>query len=80
MNQRIHFAVLMLKSSFNFLGTIINRNVCNGEALHEIGEVLDLRKGSNGTFKDGLAEYYRVCPNKCVLKSFKFFSNNQRCK
>ena len=33
-------------------------------------------KGSNYTFKDGLAEYYTVCPNKCILKSFKFLGNN----
>ena len=32
--------------------------------------------GSNYMFKDGLAEYYIVCPEKCVLKSFKFLANN----
>ena len=32
--------------------------------------------GSDYTFKDGLAEYYTVCPNKCILKSFKFLANN----
>ena len=30
----------------------------------------------NYTFKDGLAQYYTVCPNKCILKSFKFLANN----
>ena len=41
MNQRIHFAVLMLKSSFNFLGTIMKCQKCSeGEALREIREVL----------------------------------------
>ena len=32
--------------------------------------------GLNYTFEDGLAEYYTVCPNKCILKSFKFLANN----
>ena len=32
--------------------------------------------GSDYTFKDGLAEYYTVCPNKCILKSFKLMANN----
>ena len=32
--------------------------------------------GSKYTLKDGLAEYYTVCPNKCILKSFKFLANN----
>ena len=32
--------------------------------------------GSNHTFKDGLAEYYTVCPSKCLLKPFKFSANN----
>ena len=27
-------------------------------------------------FKDELAEYYRVSPNKNILKSFKFLANN----
>ena len=31
---------------------------------------------SNYTFKDGQGEYYTVCPNKCILKSFKFLANN----
>ena len=66
LNQRIHFAVLMLKSSFNFLGaTMKSQKWSKSEAL-----------GSNYTFKDGLAEYYTVCPNKCILKSFKFLANN----
>ena len=26
--------------------------------------------------KDGLAEYYTVCPNQYILKSFKFLANN----
>ena len=34
------------------------------------------RKESNGTFKDELAKYYTVCPNKCILRSFKFLANN----
>ena len=32
--------------------------------------------GPNYLFKDGLAEYYTVCPNKCILKSFKFLAKN----
>ena len=32
--------------------------------------------GSDYTFKDGLAECYTVCPNECILKSFKFAGNN----
>ena len=32
--------------------------------------------GSNYTFEDRLAEYYTVCPNKCMLKPFKFLANN----
>ena len=27
-------------------------------------------------FKDGLAEYYTVCSNNCISKSFKFLANN----
>ena len=34
--------------------------------------------GTNYTFKDGLAEYYTVCPIKCRLKSFKFLANNKQ--
>ena len=34
-------------------------------------------KGSNNTFKDGLAEHYTVCPNKCTLKSSKVLANNR---
>ena len=34
------------------------------------------KPGSNYTFKDGLAEYYTVCSNKRLLKSFKFLANN----
>ena len=65
LNQRIYFAVLMLKSSFNFLGaTMKSQKWSKSEAL-----------GSNYTFKDGLAEYFTVCPNKCILKSFKFLAN-----
>ena len=56
----------MLKSSFNFLGAAMkSQKESKSEAL-----------GSNCTFKDGLAEYYTVCPNKCILKSFKFLANN----
>ena len=66
LNQRIHFDVLMLKSSFNFLGaTIKSQKWSKSEALR-----------SNYTLKDGLAEYYTVCPNKCILKSFKFSANS----
>ena len=66
LNQRIHFAVLMLKSSFNFLGaTMKSQKWSKSDAL-----------GLNYTFEDGLAEYYTVCPNKCILKSFKFLANN----
>ena len=32
--------------------------------------------GLNYTLKDVLAEYYKVCPNKCILKSFKFLTYN----
>ena len=32
--------------------------------------------GSNNAFKDGLAEYYTVCSNKCILESFKLLANN----
>ena len=45
LNQRIHFAVQRLKSSFNFLGTIMKCQKCSeSEALHEIGEVLRYAK------------------------------------
>ena len=48
LKQKIHFAVLMLKSSFNFLGATMKfQKWSKSEAL-----------GSNYTFKDGLAEYY----------------------
>ena len=41
LNQGIHFAVLILKSSFNFLGAIMKyQKYSESEALHEIGEVL----------------------------------------
>ena len=41
----------MLKSSFNFLGaTMKSQKRSKSETL-----------GSNYTFKDGVAEYYRVC-------------------
>ena len=45
------------------------------EVLREIGEVP--RYSLNNTFKDGLTEHYIVCPNKCILKSFKFLANNR---
>ena len=65
-DQRIHFAVLMLKSSFNFLGaTMKSQKWRKSETL-----------GSSYTFKDELGEYYTVCKNKCLLKSFKFLANN----
>ena len=55
----------MLKPSFNFLGvTMKSQKWSKSEAL-----------GSNYTLKDGLAEYYTVCPNNCILKSFKFLTN-----
>ena len=45
MKQRIHFAVLMLKSIFDFLGAIMKCQKCSEcEALHEIGEVLRYAK------------------------------------
>ena len=41
MNQRIYFAVLILKSSFKFLGAIMKyQKYSESEALHETGEVL----------------------------------------
>ena len=53
LNQRIHFAVLIIKSSFNFLGaTMKSQKWSKSEAL-----------GSNYTFKDRLVEHYTVCPN-----------------
>ena len=66
LNQRIHFAVLMLKSSFNFLGATMKSQ--------KWGKIETL--GSNYTFKYGMVEYYTVCPNKIILKSFKFLANN----
>ena len=55
----------MLNSSFDFLGaTKKSQKWSKSEAL-----------GSNHTFKNGLAKYYIVCPNKCILKSFKFLAN-----
>ena len=32
--------------------------------------------GSNYTLKNRLAEYYTVCSNKFILKSFKFLANS----
>ena len=32
--------------------------------------------GLNCTFKDVLTEYYTGCPNKCILKSFKFLADH----
>ena len=47
LNKRIHFTVLMLKSSFNVLGaTMKSQKWSKNEAL-----------GSNYTLKDGLKEY-----------------------
>ena len=55
----------MLISSFKFLGaTIKSQKRSKSEAL-----------GSNETFKDGLAEYYTVYSNTCILKSFKFLAS-----
>ena len=56
----------MLKSILDFLVTTMkSQKLSKSEGL-----------GSNYTFKHGLAEYYTVCPNKFILKSFKFLSNN----
>ena len=45
MNQRILFAVLILKSSFNFLGAIMKcQKRSEREALHEIEDVLRYAK------------------------------------
>ena len=41
MNQRIHFAVLILKSSLNFLGAFMKyQKYSESQALHEIEDVL----------------------------------------
>ena len=67
---------VMLKSNFNFLGAIMKcQKCCESQALHKRGGS-SLWKGSNDTFEDVLAQYYTVCPNKCILNSFKFLSNN----
>ena len=64
MYQRIHFAVLMLKPSFNFLeATVKSQKRIESEVLE-----------SKHMFKDELAEYYTVRP--CILKSFKLLANN----
>ena len=66
LNQRIHFAVLILKSSFNFLGaTMKSQKWSKSETL-----------GSNCTFNNVLTEYYTGCPNKFTLKSFKFLADH----
>ena len=45
MNQGIHFAILMLKSSFDFLEAIVKCQKCSeSEALSETGEVLRYAK------------------------------------
>ena len=45
MNQRIHFAVIILKSSFNFLGVIVKyQKYSEIEELHETGEVFHYPK------------------------------------
>ena len=60
------FVVLMLKSSFDFLEvTMKSQKWSKSEVL-----------GSNYMFKGRLAEYYKVCPNKCILKSFKFLASS----
>ena len=52
MNQGIHFAVLMLKSSFNFLRAIMKCQKCSeSEAVHEIGELLRYAKDRTGRSK-----------------------------
>ena len=62
LSQRTHFAVLMLKSSFNSLGaTMKSQKWSKSEAL-----------GSNSMFTDELADYYNVC----ISKSFKVLANN----
>ena len=66
----------MLKSSINFLGAIMKCQKCSvSEALHEIGDVLCYAK-KMARFENGLIEYYTVCPNKCILKLYKFLTNN----
>ena len=67
----------MLKSSSIFLGGTITSQKCSkNEALHEIGEVLRHAKDRMCySTEDGVAEYYTVCQNKCILKSFKFLAN-----
>ena len=54
MNQRIHFAVLILKSSFNFLGAIMKCQKPNeSKTLNEIGEVLRYAKNLMTRSKTG---------------------------
>ena len=77
MNQRIHFAVLMLKSSFNVLGAITKCQKCSeSETLHEIWEVFRYAKDETAqlkTYWQGATQFFS---NKCILKSFKFLANN----
>ena len=52
MSQKIHFAVLILKSSFNFLGVNMKcQKYSESEALHEIGEVLPYSKDQMALLK-----------------------------
>ena len=52
MNQKIHFAVLILKSSFNFLDAIMKyQKYSENEALHEIEGVLRYPKDQMARLK-----------------------------
>ena len=56
----------MLKSYFKLLGATIKSQKWSKSDP----------PGSSYTLKDGLAEYYTDCPNKCILTSFKFLASN----
>ena len=73
LNQRIHFAVLMLKPSFNFLEATTESQKCskNGTLL-ETDEVRFHAKDPTACSKTD----WQVRPNKCILKSFKYLVNN----
>ena len=52
LNQRMHFAVLILKTSFTCLGAIMkHQKYSESEALHEIQEVLRYPKGRMANLK-----------------------------
>ena len=68
MNQRIHFAVLISKSSFNFLDENIKcHKYRESEALHEIGEVFCYSKNQI----DELTESDRVINSSPKLMYIK---------